>query len=102
MNRLLHRLSNATILALVLLSSAAHADEPATKPARTMDLLVMDSASGEPLEKVKVRVNTDGNDKSLYTSADGHVLVSLPDSAGKYFGAAVSLKGYVNRTMRWQ
>ena len=102
MSRLPHQLSRVAILAFLFLTSIARAAEPATKPARTMDLLVMDAASGEPLEKVKVRVNNDGDDKSLYTGADGHVTILLPKSPNAYFGATASLKGYVNRSLRWQ
>lgn len=76
--------------------------QSATQPSKTLALRVIDRESGEPLAKVKVDLNTDGQDAKLTTDDEGNVALPVPAKAGGFFGAQLHLDGYVDKRLSWR
>jgi hypothetical protein len=76
--------------------------QPATEPATTMDLLVVDRDSAAPLEKAKIEVHLSSSDKKMETGADGHATLPLPEKAAGYFYVEIQHDGYVNKLIEWR
>ena len=92
--------------------AAADNSSPATQPAlaemypsdKTLDLLVVDQATKQPLAGIKVESYLNHNKADSWqsaTDAAGHVAVPLPRKPFDQFRLRVSSPGYVGKNMYW-
>ena len=70
-----------------------------TQPSKTLDLLVTDAGTHQPLSQVKVELT--GENWSGQTGTDGHILVPIPPDHESAFFLRVEAKHYVREYYQW-
>jgi len=72
--------------------------------ARTMDLLVIDHDTKQPLPGIRIQTNGNGRLRPFRgtTGADGHVKLPIPaDANPRYFNIRVTGRGYLDKRLEW-
>src|ERR1700676_2391730 len=97
------RVAITIALSLLLLSPRlASADSgPATQPAKSLDLLIIDSKTKQPLPGVKIEARYTAGEWNGQTTADGHALIRLPQTPSRSFSIHVIKPHYVREWVQW-
>jgi len=87
---------------LSLCARIAAADSvPATQPARSIDLLVVDSKTDQPVAGVKIEARYTAGEWNGQTADNGHALIQLPATSLRSLSIHVAKPHYVREWLQW-